>query len=93
MPVRSTCGRGRVHKVQAERPFTVEAQVVLPDHLHALWTLPEGDADYPTRVRLIKAAFTRSFVKNRPSGERSASRVAKGEQAVWQRRYWAHDPR
>jgi putative transposase len=40
----------------------IEAQVVLPDHIHALWTLPDGDSDYPTRWRLIKEAFTREYV-------------------------------
>ena len=79
-----------VRKVQTERPFMLEAQVVLPDHLHVLWTLPEGDTDYPTRVRLIKAAFTRLILRTHPLAERSPSRVAKGEQAVWQRRYWEH---
>jgi REP-associated tyrosine transposase len=79
-----------VRKVQTERPFTLEAQVILPDHVHVLWTLPEGDTDYPTRVRLIKAAFTRLILRSRPPAKRSHSRIAKGEQAVWQRRYWEH---
>jgi putative transposase len=83
--------RRAVYKVQAAWPFTVEAEVILPDHVHLLCTLPEGDADYPTRVRLIKRAFTRSFLSNgRQSGERSDSRAARGEQTVWQRRYWEH---
>jgi putative transposase len=83
--------RRAVGKVQTDRPFTLEAEVILPDHIHLLCSLPEGDADYPTRVRLIKAAFTRSFLsRRRRRDERSDSRVAKGEQAVWQRRYWEH---
>jgi putative transposase len=83
--------RRAVQKVQAAWPFTLEAEVVLPDHIHVLWTLPDNDLDYPTRMRLIKAEFSRSFIKqHRPLGERSASRAAKGEQAVWQRRYWEH---
>ena len=45
-----------------ERPFRTEAIVVMPDHLHAVWTLPEGDADYSTRWRLIKARFTRAVL-------------------------------
>ena len=76
--------------VCARRPFEVVAQVVLPDHLHALWTLPDGDDDYSTRWRLIKEAFTRWHVSQFGEGARSASRVSKGEQAVWQRRYWEH---
>ncbi|MGH9963086.1 MAG: REP-associated tyrosine transposase [Pyrinomonadaceae bacterium] len=40
--------------VRATRPFRVEAMVVLPDHLHAVWSLPSGDADYSTRLSLLK---------------------------------------
>jgi putative transposase len=83
--------RRAVHKVQTARPFTPEAEVILPDHVHLLCTLPDGDADYPTRVRLIKTAFTRMLLRHRQTlGEQSGSRAAKGEQAVWQRRYWEH---
>jgi putative transposase len=77
--------------VEAARPFILEAEVILPDHVHLLCSLPEGDADYPTRVRLIKGAFTRLFLAHRRcGGVRSASRIAKGEQALWQRRFWEH---
>jgi putative transposase len=72
---------------RARHPFTIEAIVILPDHLHAIWTLPDGDKDFATRWRLIKSAFSRSL----PSGERiSASRARKGERGIWQRRYWEH---
>lgn len=53
--------RAAVRETQAERPFQIDAMVVLPDHLHALWTLPNGDADYSTRWGAIKARFTRSL--------------------------------
>jgi putative transposase len=79
--------RRAVTTVQAKRPFTLDAEVILHDHLHVLWTLPEGDADYPTRWRLIKSAFTKSQVE---AAEPSISRQSKHEQAVWQRRYWEH---
>ena len=83
--------RNAVRKVQARWPFTLEAEVILPDHIHLLCTLPGGDADYPTRVRLIKRAFTQSFLGQRHRfAERSSSRIAKAEQPVWQRRYWEH---
>jgi putative transposase len=73
--------------VRGRHPFAIDAIVVLPDHLHAIWTLPEGDADYPSRWRLIKAAFSRAL----PGAESvSKSRLAKGERGVWQRRYWEH---
>lgn len=68
------------------RPFATEAIVVLPDHIHAVWTLPPGDADYATRWSHIKATFSRAL----PAAERaSASRARRRERAIWQRRYWA----
>lgn len=79
-----------VAKVQGTRPFVVEAEVVLPDHLHLIWTLPEDDADYATRIRLIKAAFTKMAFSCVEDGTSNESRASKGEREVWQRRYWEH---
>jgi putative transposase len=73
--------------VKARHPFTVEATVVLPDHLHAIWTLPEGNFDFAMRWRLIKAAFSRGLGRRENV---SISRSSKGERGVWQRRYWEH---
>jgi putative transposase len=79
--------RTAFREINDRHPFTVEATVVLPDHLHAIWTLPEGDADFAMRWRLIKATFSRGV----PPGERvSSSRSNKGERGIWQRRYWEH---
>ena len=79
--------RKAFHDVRSRHSFTINAIVVLPDHLHAIWTLPEGNADFALRWRLIKAAFSRGL----PFGElTSKSRVAKGERGIWQRRYWEH---
>ena len=72
--------------VQANRPFETIAICILPDHIHAVWALPEDDADFPTRWNLIKAGFSRG-VGSRP---RSQSKVGKREKGVWQRRYWEH---
>lgn len=73
--------------VRSRHPFDIEAIVVLPDHLHCLWRLPEGDTDYATRWALIKARFSRTV----PKGETlSASRVSRGERGIWQRRFWEH---
>jgi putative transposase len=79
--------RAAFRYARARHPFTVDAIVVLPDHLHAILSLPEGDADYALRLRLIKTHFSRHL----PRGERrSASRIAKAERGIWQRRYWEH---
>jgi putative transposase len=64
-----------------------EAAVILQDHLHAIWILPEHDADFALRWRLIKAALSHGL----PRGEAlSTSRSTKGERGIWQRRYWEH---
>jgi putative transposase len=82
--------RNSVKLVRSRHSFEIVAMVVLPDHLHAIWRLPPGDADYPTRWSLIKAGFSRAV----PSGERiGASRLRKGERGIWQRRYWEHQIR
>ena len=78
--------REAVRATRAERPFGIGAFVVLPDHLHCVWTLPEGDSDYPVRWRLIKARFSRAV----PMAERRPSQIARRERGVWQRRYWEH---
>ena len=73
--------------VKRQRPFRINAVVILPDHLHCLWTLPDDDADYSTRWRLIKSRFSRAI----EHGERlSAHRHQKRERGIWQRRFWEH---
>jgi putative transposase len=79
-----------VEKVRTRHSFALDAFVVLPDHLHALWTMPEGDANFSTRWRLIKEAFTRAYMKTHQAPGRNESRRLKGEQAIWQRRFWEH---
>ena len=69
---------------QKQWPFDTDAAVVLPDHLHFIWRLPEGDCDFATRIRLIKSGFTRRL----PAVHKSAGR--KGERNIWQPRYWEH---
>ncbi len=79
--------RDAVRRVRRSRPFTIDAWVVLPDHLHTVWTLPPGDDDFSTRWRLIKTFFARGL----PKTERlSRVRRADGERGIWQRRFWEH---
>jgi putative transposase len=73
--------------VKQRWPFHMEAVVVLPDHLHCIWTLPPGDSNFSTRWNLIKGYFSRAIEK----GERiSPSRVKRKERGIWQRRFWEH---
>jgi putative transposase len=77
-----------IRYVQERHPFIMIAFVYLPDHIHMRWELPEDDSDYPTRLRLIKSYVSRKF-PNRPIVT-NQSRQSKGEQEIWQRRYWEH---
>ncbi|MFC1748568.1 transposase [Pseudomonadota bacterium] len=79
--------RSVIKTVKSRHRFEIDAMVVLPDHLHTIWTLPEGDADFAKRWALIKAGFSRqlTIAERRPK-----SRVNKGERGIWQRRYWEH---
>ena len=79
--------REAFRRTRQNHPFSIDAIVVLPDHLHCLWQLPSDDDDFPTRWRLIKARFSHGIGK----GERiSVNRQRKGEWGLWQRRYWEH---
>lgn len=84
--------RNVIRHVKSRHPFKVDAFVLLPDHLHCIWTLPNDDNDFAKRWRLIKSNFTRQCLH----GYRitpTLSRKNKGEQCVWQRRYWEHQIR
>jgi putative transposase len=74
-------------KTVAELPVICEAMVVLPNHLHAIWTLPEGDADFSDRWRRIKARFSHGL---RPSLPPNHSMTERRERGIWQRRFWEH---
>jgi putative transposase len=82
--------RETVRQVRQRHPFEILAWVVLPDHLHAVWTLPADDADFSTRWMLIKAGFSRRIEQGEFIG---ASRQSKAERGIWQRRFWEHQIR
>ena len=70
-------------------PFRTLAYCILPEHLHAIWQLPENDAAFGLRWGVIKRAFSRGMA----SGNRSASKIAKREKGIWPRRFWEHQIR
>lgn len=79
--------RQAVREVKRVHPFTIHGWVVLPDHLHCVIELPEGEHDFALRWRLIKMVFSKKV----PKGEHvSASRAKRNERGLWQRRYWEH---
>lgn len=71
---------------QARWPWETVAIVIMPDHLHAIWQLPDGDTNYATRWRDIKSSFVRSLTKAGHKIERNE----RGETNIWQARFWEH---
>jgi len=85
------CLRAAIQTVQRDHPFEMVAVVLLPDHLHTLWSLPAGDDRYPLRWMRIKEEFTELWLAN--GGDelpQSASRVKHRQRGVWHKRYWEH---
>ena len=79
--------RDSLRMVKAAHPFIIDAIVIMPNHLHTIWTLPVDDSDFSTRWGLIKAGFSRSLASSECV---SKSRLSKGERGIWQRRFWEH---
>lgn len=87
--------RGILHQAWMDTcnrfPFETLAICLLPDHLHCIWQLPEGDSNYSIRWKEIKGLFTKGYLeKIGPGKERNRSRQMRNEAAIWQRRFWEH---
>ena len=83
--------RAAVRLAQKQWPFSIEVAVVLPDHLHMIWTMPETDADFSKRWRLIKSTFSRHT--DGPADvcpSKARPKASRGEKGIWQRRFWEH---
>ena len=76
--------RNAFRHVRINHAFTIDAIVILPDHMHCIWTLPDGDDDFSMRWRLIKSAFSRHLPVIPYKGKRQR------EKGIWQRRFWEH---
>lgn len=76
--------------VKARHPFRIDAMVVLPEHLHAIWTLPEDDSDFSGRWMLLKQAFTRRLQNAGRLEPAAAAHRCKGRRSLWQHRFWEH---
>ncbi len=79
--------RESIRLCKQKRPFHIDAFVVLPEHLHSIWTLPEGDTDFSNRWKMIKNHFSKGLPKIE---RRSKIRLKRGERGIWQRRFWEH---
>jgi putative transposase len=86
--------RTAIETVRLERPFVIDAWVLLPDHLHCIWTLPEGDADFSTRWMMIKRAVSIACGESyhRPDWMNTSKKQHR-ESTIWQRRFWEHQLR
>ena len=85
-----TALRQAVNDVRKIMPFQSIAWVLLPDHLHTVWKLPESDANFPLRWSLIKQLVTRQCSERVHDSRKTESRQKRGEGAIWQRRFWEH---
>lgn len=79
--------RESVRQCKTAKPFYIDAWVVLPEHMHTIWTLPEGDEDFSGRWKMIKTLFSKGLLVDE---RRSPVRIKRGERGIWQRRYWEH---
>ncbi|MEA5533272.1 REP-associated tyrosine transposase [Crocosphaera sp. XPORK-15E] len=90
-PENITLLRTAIAQMRQEKPFKFTGAVILPDHLHFLWTLPHKDSNYSQRVSRFKTLFTRSLPNKCLLNDTiSASRRKHRERNVWQRRFWEH---
>ncbi len=85
--------RDAIQTVRLNRPFTIDAWGLLPDHLHCIWTLPEGDADFATRWSLIKRRVSWRCRARLDREIRTIAQAKRRESSLWQRRYWEHQIR
>src|SRR5262249_444350 len=88
-------GRQSLHEAFAEvkkdKPFELFAIVLLPYHLHCIWNLAKGDADFSSRWADVKSTFTKKYLaRGGDEAPISESRRKKGERGIWQRRFWEH---
>ena len=77
-------------EVKGKHPFAIDAMVVLPEHLHAIWTLPETDADFSMRWMLVKQAFTRRLQAGGLLEPTAAESRPRGRRSLWHNRFWEH---
>jgi len=82
--------RQAISHVRMSQPFSIHAWVLMPDHLHCIWSLPEGDSDYSKRWGRIKRFVSHRCGDRYHNGCNSLSRQKRAESAIWQRRFWEH---
>jgi putative transposase len=76
-----------IRAVHTATPFHIDAWVILPEHMHCIWTLPEDDTDYSGRWRAIKKRFSKALPNVEPKRPEAVARDGRG---IWQKRFWEH---
>ncbi len=90
-PLARSCLRKAFQIVRRARKFEIFAIVLLPDHLHTIWILPEGDEDYSTRWRHLKTTFTRIYLASCGHEMARTNRQKRSQsRGIWQPRFWEH---
>jgi REP-associated tyrosine transposase len=85
------CLREAIETIRTKLPFEMPASVLLPDHFHCIWMLPDRDSDFSTRWRQIKERFTRAYLAGGGCEKKtSASQAADSRRGIWQPRFWEH---
>lgn len=85
------CLRDAIRWCREDFPFHIDALVMLPDHIHAIWTLPAGDCDYSKRWGIVKKRFTETWLeRGGPEQTVTASRMRNRRRGIWQPRFWEH---
>jgi putative transposase len=83
--------RAAIGRVREIMPFTIDAWVLLPDHMHCIWTLPVDDDDYSTRWRIIKTVVTQRCGERLTNDRfQTSRRKVKHQSTLWQHRFWEH---
>ncbi|MES9941838.1 MAG: transposase [Candidatus Thiodiazotropha sp. 6PLUC2] len=93
-PLARQCLRNAILETGQKMPFTTLGFCLLPDHLHCIWSLPEGDSDFSLRWNRVKGKFSKRYLAaGGIDGGACLSRRKRGEVAIWQRRFWEHSIR
>jgi putative transposase len=82
--------REAVARTRTHHPFSIDAWVLLPDHLHTIWTLPEDDGNFSLRWNMVKQLTSKALPTFQDHSKLSPSRVSRRETSIWQRRFWEH---
>ncbi len=92
-PINVEAIRLAIQKTKQCLPFKIDAWVVMPDHMHAIWTLPDNDHDYSKRWGIFKMSVSKTCKSHGFFQDKTQSQLKRNESGLWQRRFWEHEIR